>query len=73
MVLLFMRFIFYPPLLYKRVSQDLVMYFFMDILYSVFISTRFVLCNKLTEILIVSHGLFSIHGNQVSFNMNKLN
>lgn len=27
MVLLFIRFIFYPPLLYK--SQDLVMYFFL--------------------------------------------
>lgn len=52
--------------------KTFVMYFFMDILYSMFIPTRFVLCNKLTEILIVSHG-FSIHGNQVSFNMDKLN
>lgn len=38
----------------------------MDILYSMFIPTRFILCNKLTEILIVSHGLFSIYGNQIS-------
>lgn len=57
---------------YINVFLKTFMYFFMDILYSMFIPTRFVLCNKLTEILIVSHG-FSIHGNQVSFNMDKLN
>lgn len=67
----FIRIIFYPLLLYKRVSQDPRYVFLMDILYSMFIPTRFILCNKLTEILIVSHGLFSIHSNQVSFNWDK--
>lgn len=49
---------FYSPLLYKRVS---LMYFY-GYLYSMFIPTRFILCNKVTEILIVSHDLFRIHG-----------
>lgn len=57
----------------KLFLKTLLLCIFMDILYSMFIPARFILCNKLTEMVIVSHALFSVHGNQVSFNQDKLN
>lgn len=57
----------------KVFLKTLLLCIFMDILYSMFIPTRFILCNKLTEMVRVSYDLFSIHGNLVSFNQDKLN